>query len=259
MGADFLQASRSRCRLSPDADVEAWGAGVAGAVRIGRKPPLHGVSAEREGGDAADAELFRDLYQECYPHVLAYAISLVGRQVGEDITSETFTIAWRRYSQVQPMRLPWLLGVARNLVYELRRRDVRQYELAAAEGLRISTVVEQSDPAEDVAERLVVLGALATLSDTDRELLTLIAWQGLSVPEAARVLGCSSATLSVRLHRARRRLENAMELPTRKPTRHSRKDPGGPGSPEHPGGTAKAETAPPQPGLLTAMKGVERA
>ena len=161
----------------------------------------------------AHAELFRDLYQECYPHVLAYATSLVGRQAGEDIASETFAIAWRRRAEVQSVSLPWLLGVARNLVRELRRRDAKQYELAVAEGARISTSRESSDPAEDVAERLAVLDALAQLSVADRELLTLIAWQGLSQSEAAEVLGCSNATLSVRLHRARRRLEKAMESP----------------------------------------------
>jgi RNA polymerase sigma-70 factor (ECF subfamily) len=171
------------------------------------------VSVDRRGAGVAHAELFRDLYQECYPHVLAYATSLVGRQAGEDITSETFAIAWRRRAEVQPVGLPWLLGVARNLVRELRRRDAKQYELAVAEGARISASGELNDPAEDVAERLAVLEALARLSDADRELLTLIAWQGLSQSEAAAVLGCSNATLSVRLHRARRRLEKAMGAP----------------------------------------------
>ena len=176
-------------------------------------PHTTDVSADRRGAGVAHAELFRHLYLECYPHVLAYATSLVGRQAGEDITSETFAIAWRRRAEVQPVSLPWLLGVARNLVRELRRRDAKQYELAVAEGVRISTSREPNDPAEDVTERLAVLDALARLSDADRELLTLIAWQGLNQSEAAEVLGCSNATLSVRLHRARRRLEKAMESP----------------------------------------------
>jgi RNA polymerase sigma-70 factor, ECF subfamily len=158
-----------------------------------------------------DAELFKGMYQDSYPQVLAYVTSLVGRQAGEDITSETFAIAWRRYGEVRPMTLPWLLGVARNLIRELRRRDARQYELAIAEGLRVSTDAVRDDPADDVTERLAVLSALALLSAPDRELLTLLAWQALSVSEAAQVLGCSSATLSVRLHRARRRLERALD------------------------------------------------
>jgi RNA polymerase sigma-70 factor, ECF subfamily len=155
-----------------------------------------------------DAQLFRHMYQELYPRVLAYATSMVGRQTGEDITSETFTVAWRRWQDLPEPRLPWLLGVARNLIRELRRRDARQYELAVAEGRRIST--ETGDIAVDVAERTTVLRALAELPDADRELLTLLAWHGLSLADAARVLDCSTATLTVRVHRARQRLTRAV-------------------------------------------------
>lgn len=159
------------------------------------------------------AQRFRDIYEECYPRVLAYATSLVGRQVGEDITSETFTVAWRRVRDIPGPPLPWLLGVARNLVRELRRRDAHQYALAAAEAQQIGRGVrgDTGDVAADVTEREAALQALASLSDADRELLTLIAWHGLSARQAARVLGCTTATLTVRLHRARRRLEKALD------------------------------------------------
>jgi RNA polymerase sigma-70 factor (ECF subfamily) len=52
--------------------------------------------------------------------------------------------------------------------------------------------------------------AFATLSESDQELLRLIAWDGLGRPEAARVLGIGLTVFSVRLHRARRRLANAL-------------------------------------------------
>jgi RNA polymerase sigma-70 factor (ECF subfamily) len=44
------------------------------------------------------------------------------------------------------------------------------------------------------------------LSAADREVLALVAWEQLSVADAARALGCSASVFSVRLHRARRRL-----------------------------------------------------
>ncbi|MGN9820470.1 RNA polymerase sigma factor [Streptomyces sp. SD11] len=166
------------------------------------------------------AQRFRDIYEECYPRVLAYTTSLVGRQVGEDITSETFTVAWRRVRDLPQPALPWLLGVARNLVREMRRRDSHQYLLAAEEARRVGLgnggggsggPAEVGDVAADVTDRAAALQALAGLSDADRELLTLIAWHGLSTKQAARVLGCTTATLTVRLHRARRRLEKALE------------------------------------------------
>ncbi|MBI0377873.1 sigma-70 family RNA polymerase sigma factor [Streptomyces albiflaviniger] len=167
-----------------------------------------------------DAQRFRDLYEECHPRVLAYATCLVGRQVGEDITSETFTVAWRRMRDIPTPPLPWLLGVARNLTRELRRRDGRQYALAAQEAQRvIASGAQVEDVAAGVTERAVALEALAGLSAADRELLTLVAWHGLGPRQAARVLGCSTATFSVRLHRARRRLERAADAagPSRDP------------------------------------------
>ncbi|MFI8985502.1 sigma-70 family RNA polymerase sigma factor [Streptomyces antimycoticus] len=184
-----------------------------------------------------DAQRFRDLYEECHPRVLAYTASLVGRQVGEDITSETFTVAWRRMRDIPTPPLPWLLGVARNLTRELRRRDGRQYDLAAQEAQRIITSGAQvEDVAAGVTERAVALQALAGLSAADRELLTLVAWHGLGPRQAARVLGCSSATFAVRLHRARRRLERAVDAlgPSPEP------DPGPGPSPEPDPGPAPA-------------------
>lgn len=117
------------------------------------------------------AQRFRDVYEECYPRVLAYATSLVGRQVGEDITSETFTVAWRRVRDIPQPALPWLLGVARNLVRELRRRDSHQYALAAEEAQRISSGARSGvgDVAADVTDRDAALQALASLSDADQE------------------------------------------------------------------------------------------
>ncbi|MEU7484467.1 RNA polymerase sigma factor [Streptomyces sp. NPDC042319] len=133
-----------------------------------------------------DAQRFRDLYEECHPRVLAYATSLVGRQVGEDITSETFTVAWRRMRDIPAPPLPWLLGVARNLTRELWRRDSRQYALAAEEAQRIiASGAQVGDVAADVTERAAALQALVRLSTDDRELLTLVAWHGLGPREAA--------------------------------------------------------------------------
>lgn len=177
-----------------------------------------------------EAQRFRDVYEECYPRVLAYATSQVGRQVGEDITSETFTVAWRRMRDLPQPELPWLLGVARNLVRELRRRDSHQYALAAREAQRIGSGggAEAADVATGVIDRQAALQALASLSEADRELLTLIAWHGLSPKDAARVLGCATATLTVRLHRARRRLERALDaLPASPAPAARRTDPEG--------------------------------
>lgn len=144
-------------------------------------------------------EDFTAVYRECYPRVLAYAASHAGAQRAEDITSETFTIAWRKLDQMPSNALPWLLGIARNLV-RAARRQTTHYELADA-------------PADDDFALIELRAALAGLSEADQEVLTLIAWHGLGAAEAAQVLGCTTATYFVRLHRARRRLQAALSTP----------------------------------------------
>jgi len=68
------------------------------------------------------------------------------------------------------------------------------------------------DPADQVAQREAALTALARLGERDRELLTLLAWHGLTAAQAAEVLGLTSLTLAVRLHRARCRLASALAV-----------------------------------------------
>jgi RNA polymerase sigma-70 factor (ECF subfamily) len=70
---------------------------------------------------------------------------------------------------------------------------------------------ESLDQAEVLAERDEVLAAFAALRERDREVLRLVAWDGLTPAEAASVLDVTRLAFSVRLHRARRRLQHALE------------------------------------------------
>ncbi|MDG4802548.1 sigma factor-like helix-turn-helix DNA-binding protein [Micromonospora sp. WMMD980] len=61
--------------------------------------------------------------------------------------------------------------------------------------------------------------ALSVLGEFDQEILRLIGWEELTVSEAAQVLDCTRATAAVRLHRARRRLAEAMSDRPARPRR----------------------------------------
>ncbi|REE97041.1 RNA polymerase sigma factor [Thermomonospora umbrina] len=158
---------------------------------------------------ADEAERFTAIYDACRPQVWAYAVSRAGRQIADEVVSETFAIAWRRWDDVPEPPLPWLLGVARNVLRDGRRAEVRRESFAAE--LRSWGVPAEGDVAEAVTERLAVLRAMAAIPEDDREILILVAWHGLAPREAARVVGCTPTALRVRLHRARRRLTRAME------------------------------------------------
>ncbi|MFD5556975.1 RNA polymerase sigma factor [Streptomyces sp. NPDC127068] len=162
---------------------------------------------------ADDADRFTAMYDACRGRVWAYVVTRAGRQIADEVVSETFTVAWRRWEDVPPDPLPWLLGVARNVLRDTVRAEVRRASLAAElqDWAARSGQQGTGDIAEDVADRSALLAALAALADEDREVLVLAAWQGLTPAQAARVVGCSAAAMRVRLHRARRRLTRAVE------------------------------------------------
>jgi len=124
----------------------------------------------------------------------------------DEVVAETFVVAWRRIDDVPAYPLPWLLGVARgvsaNVTRAARRRDALHDRLVATTSTPVTPGPENVDP--DLSHELRL--ALQRLSDDDRELLTLMAWDGLSRKDAALALGCTRSTLAVRLHRARRRM-----------------------------------------------------
>lgn len=117
--------------------------------------------------------------------------------------AETFTTAWRRLDDIprreEEARL-WLYGVARRVLANHFRAEERRTALAARlreEAASWAVPDRTHDPAYQAFQRL---------SDDDRELLSLVAWEGLSGPEIAKVLGCSRGAARIRLHRARKRL-----------------------------------------------------
>lgn len=164
------------------------------------------------------AERFTSLYDRYRSRVYAYAVSHAGRQLADEVVSEVFLTAWRKLDGLPDDPLPWLLVTARNVIGSEFRGAARQESLAAE--LRSWVSGTTADIADEVSERHAVLRALAAIPEADRELLTLSAWHGLSPRGTASVVGCSVATYFVRLHRARRRLVNAMAASTEPGHRH---------------------------------------
>jgi RNA polymerase sigma factor (sigma-70 family) len=121
-------------------------------------------------------------------------------QLVEDVVSETFEICLRKLDSVPPEPLPWLYAVARKTLANERRRRARQ---APAD------VLASSEPEPTGDGTLAV--AFMQLSERDREVLRLVAWEGLSLREAAVVLGCSAVACRVRFHRAKARLADRLE------------------------------------------------
>jgi RNA polymerase sigma-70 factor (ECF subfamily) len=154
---------------------------------------------------------FTALYDRCYRNVLRYALVHSEPGSAEDVTSEVFLIAWRQLPAIPEPSLPWLLGVARNLLRKQADAGRRRRVLAARVAALTTAADEIAwDAGEHVVERAAALQALAALAERDVEALTLVTWHGLDVRAAAAVVGCSPHAFAVRLHRARQRLAEAV-------------------------------------------------
>ncbi len=164
-----------------------------------------------------DEAWFDALYRNWHASVLAYARRRVAEP--DDLVSEVFTAAWRFRSRVTDPPLPWLLRTASNLSMHAARGERRRQRLDAKAA---GCLVQETDHAEAAVERVdasaTVLLALESLSPSDRELLSLIAWEQLSNAEVGFVLGCSEAAVRVRAHRARGRLGRAISRLQRQST-----------------------------------------
>lgn len=159
---------------------------------------------------ADDRERFERLYRENFRAVLRFAATRIDPERAKDVVAETFLVAWRRLDEVPAEPRPWLLGVARRVISGQFRSQTRR-EALETRVRRAHEVAAAADPAIALADRDAALAAFAALGERDREVLRLVAWDGLNAAEAAEVLDVTRLAFAVRLHRARRRLERALQ------------------------------------------------
>ena len=148
---------------------------------------------------------FRAIYSAHHAALCAYFARRAPRDEVEDLAAETFTVAWRKLPRRLERPLPWLYAVAGNVLANHRRKASRTGAFAPDPS--------NGDPAELVGGDRGLARAFATLNDRDREAICLVAWEGLSIADAARAAGCSTPAFHVRLSRARGRLSRALDNP----------------------------------------------
>lgn len=152
---------------------------------------------------------FAEVFDHCAPMVFRFALRRLGSEDWAwDVVSDTFMVAWRRWD-ARPdahILLPWLYAIARFAVKDQLRASGRQSRLTA----RLSAVSRPEkvpDPADGIILGQSVAAALARLTESDQEILRLVAWENLDDARSiGLVLGISAGTARVRIHRARQRL-----------------------------------------------------
>ena len=161
----------------------------------------------------ATTERFETLYRELYAPIAGYVLRRAASpEDAAEAIAETFVVLWRRLDACPAGddARPWLFGVARRVLANQRRGERRRSALA----VRLLAGAAAPDvvlPAAGSGSEGRVARAFATLSASDREILALLAWEGLSREELAVALGVSRPVARLRLHRARRRFEVALD------------------------------------------------
>lgn len=179
-----------------------------------RPPPADDAAIIEESRERP--ETFAHLYDRYASDIHRYVARRLGDGVADDITAETFLVAFRhraRFDTGRSNARPWLYGIAANLIGRHRRTEVRGLRALARTG---------TDPVADSwadrvdnrvtaqAAKAPLAAALAGLSLRDRHVLLLVAWADLTYQEVAEALDIPVGTVRSRLNRARRKVRTAL-------------------------------------------------
>jgi RNA polymerase sigma-70 factor (ECF subfamily) len=170
-------------------------------------------------------ESFAEVFERHGDRVHRYVARRAGPEIAEDLLSETFLTAFEQRGRFDPARgpggaLPWLLGIATNLLAGHRRAEARRWRLLT----QAPPDRPEPPPADRVADRVdaatavgALTQALAELPDGERDALLLLAWADLTYEQIAAALGVPTGTVRSRIHRARTRLRTGIASVTGTP------------------------------------------
>jgi RNA polymerase sigma-70 factor, ECF subfamily len=155
---------------------------------------------------------FEATFDAHHIHVLAFALRRVeGRAAAEDVVAETFAVAWRRRDVIPDAPLVWLYAIARRVIANQRRSSKRWMRLRDRLSHEPPRGASVGDPAQVIETREYILAAFSRLSESEREVLRLVAWDEVATDEGAEILDCSPSAFRMRLHRARGELRRLLE------------------------------------------------
>ena len=149
-------------------------------------------------------ERFSDFYRQHYWMVLRYAERRISsHETARDLTSETFRVAWTKFSEAESVGLAYLYLTCKNLIGNEYRRLMR----VAALEVKLQHGSNITSPNEHVS---VLREAMLKMRDAEREILYLTYWEEASAEQLAQTLGCSQEAAWARVSRARKSLKHIL-------------------------------------------------
>jgi RNA polymerase sigma factor (sigma-70 family) len=171
------------------------------------------TDAEVISASLASPREFEPIFDRHFPAVSRYLRRRLGSPVADDLAAEVFTVAFRRrrsYDLARPDALPWLYGIAANLLRRHSRDELNELHAYARTPLEPAAA---GDPLDDLMRHVVepaLAQALAGLEPRDREVLLLFAWANMTYGDIAFALELPIGTVKSRLNRARAFLRAAL-------------------------------------------------
>jgi RNA polymerase sigma-70 factor (ECF subfamily) len=150
---------------------------------------------------------FELLFRDNYSSVWRYVARRVPAARTDDVVSASFVVAWEKFSTVDNPSLPWLIRIASFEIANARRKQQREQRRTVS-----SESIELAVPSSDDFDGSTVRTSMATLGESDQEILRLVLWDELPREEIAQVLEISTNAVNVRFHRALRRFEHSLVL-----------------------------------------------
>lgn len=174
---------------------------------------MHAVTLDPPRSATAATPTFATVAEELLDDVYGYLLYLTKNwAVAEDLTGETFEVAFRRWRRFDPRRgtaRAWLLTIARSTALDWFRSDGRRRRREERAGAA-TPPPRSSDESFGEGLSPELEEGLRALSAGEREVVALRVVLELDGEETARVLGISSTAVSTRLSRALTKLEERM-------------------------------------------------
>lgn len=150
---------------------------------------------------------FESIFERHFSSIHRYLQRRAGRDLADDLAAETFVVAFEKRASCQASGsvLPWLYGIATNLLHHRWRSEQRQLRAYARSSAERGS--EQDDDTAARADGSVldarVARALMAMRPRERDALLLFALADLSYEEIALALDVPVGTVRTWLHRAR--------------------------------------------------------
>jgi RNA polymerase sigma-70 factor (ECF subfamily) len=154
-----------------------------------------------------EPKAFEPIFDRHFTAVHRYLHRRAGRDLADELAAQTFALAFERRAscRAEGSALPWLYGIATNLLHRRRRAECRQLRAFARSGVDRSVAYDDDAAGrlDDAALGPRLAGALAAMRPRERHALLLYALAGLNYEEIAEALDVPVGTVRTWLYRAR--------------------------------------------------------